>query len=103
MTLEFFTQQLWHAAQDRKACKVKMKGETFTRTIHPYGVCQSTQNKIVIVCWQVAGPSHSGTVPGYRNLILQNCEGVEILDSPFHKQPDFNPSDDSYKDWVFHI
>ena len=103
MTIEFFTQQLWRAAQERKVCKVKMNAETFVRTIHPYGICQSSRNKIVLVCWQVSGVSQSGSIPGYRNLILQNCEGVEILETTFEKQKDFNPEDRIYKDWVFHI
>lgn len=103
MTLEFFTQQLWRASQQRKECKVKLKGEIFPRTIHPYGICQSSRNKIVIVCWQVAGPSKSGDSTGYRNLLLENCEGVEILNSSFHVQPDFNPEEGNYKDWVFHL
>lgn len=44
MTPEFFTQQLWRAAQQRKECKVKLKGEIFPRTIHPYGIGQSSRN-----------------------------------------------------------
>lgn len=103
MTPEFFTQQLWRAAEQRKECKVKLKGEIFPRTIHPYGICQSARNKIVIVCWQVVGPSKSGNATGYRNLLLENCEGVEILNTGFQVQPNFSLDESTYKDWVFHI
>jgi hypothetical protein len=103
MTQEFRARQIWEACQQKKVCKIKFRDEFFVRIVHPYGICQTRQNKIVIVCWQVDGPGKGGNIPSYRNMLLENCEGVEILDETFEVQQNFNPEDSIYKDWVFHI
>ena len=103
MSLEVITQQLFEAAQERKCCRLKFTGEPLERVIHPYGICRTSHNKIVIVCWQILGFSGKRNEPGFKNLILQNCERVEILEERFRVQEKFNPDDALYKEWVFHI
>jgi hypothetical protein len=103
MTQEFITQQLWQAAEQRRVCKIKLRQELFVRIIHPYGICRTKHNKIVIVCWQAEGPSLGESLYGYRNLRLENCQSVELLEKTFRVQPDFNPEDPLYREWVFHI
>lgn len=100
---EAITKQLWEAAQRQKICSLKFSYEPIHRIVHPYGICQTGQNKIVIVCWQEGGYSGNPKLPGYRNLSLLECTTVELLDRHFLKRGDFNPLDDQYADWVFHI
>lgn len=95
--------ELWKASDDKKACRIIMKGEPFPRVIHPYGVCKSSNNKIVLVCRQAAGFTKGGSGAGYRNLILEKIEEVEILSERFSKSSDFDPADSQYKEWVYHI
>lgn len=102
MTFEEITQQLYEASQHKSVCALQFKDEPCARVVHPYGICQSSQNKILIICWQVDGYSFS-PLPGYKSLSLKNCESVEIMDSYFQQQSNFNPKDALYKDWVFHI
>lgn len=80
-----------------------MHGEPLTRMVHPYGICRTSGNKIVLVCWQAMGFTRPGGTAGFRNLILEDCEEVEVLDQTFDKTTDFNPTDVQYKDWVYHI
>ncbi len=101
--LEEITKQFWQASNESKACRINMKGEPLPRTVHPYGICRTTTNRIVLVCWQAMGFTKAGGKAGYRNLILKNCEDVEILDSRFYKRDDFVPADGIYKEWVYHI
>jgi hypothetical protein len=101
--LEEITQQLWFASDKRRACRIQMEGEPLTRTIHPYGICRTTANRIVLVCWQTLGFTKAGGKEGYRNLLLEDCEEVEMLEIHFKKRDDFNPSDGQYKEWVYNI
>ncbi len=71
--------------------------------IHPYGVCKSSANKIILVCKQSVGFTKGGGGAGYRNLLLLNIEEVEILDQGFSISSDFDPDDIQYKEWVYHI
>lgn len=101
--MEEIAKQLWQASEAHKACRITMKGEPLTRLVHPYGICRTSANHIVLVCWQVMGFTKAGGKAGYRNLILENVDLVEILDKKFVVQPDFNPDDSQYKEWVYHL
>lgn len=103
MTLEETVQQLWEASEKRKSCRILMKGEPLTRTIHPYGVARTPKNQIVLVCWQSLGFTKAGAKEGFRNLKLDHITEVEILDQRFNVDKDFNPHDGQYKEWVYHI
>lgn len=84
-------------------CRIRLMGEPITRTIHPYGICRTSANRIVLVCWQSMGFTKAGGREGYRNLILQDIEEVEMLELHFQKRDDFNAEDSQYKEWVYHI
>lgn len=101
--VEEITQQLWAASEKKRICRIHLKGEPLDRVIHPYGICQTSANRIVLVCWQSLGFTNSRGEPGYRNLILEDFEAVEVLESHFQKRDDFNPEDGQYNEWVYHI
>ncbi len=101
--IEEITQLLWEAAEKRRVCRIQLRGEPLTRTVHPYGVCRTSANKIVLVCWQSMGFTRPGGTEGFRNLILDDVELVEMLDSHFTPSESFNPIDVQYKEWVFHV
>lgn len=103
MELEDLTQALWTAAEQRKVCRIHLKGEPLGRTIDPYGICQTLRNQITLVCWQSMGFTKAGAKAGYRNLVLEEIDDVEVLETTFTIRKDFNPQDVQYKDWVFHI
>lgn len=100
---EEITEALWQASEQRRSCRVRLRGEPLTRTIHPYGVCRTARDKIVLVCWQSMGFTAPGRKEGFRNLLLEDFEDVEGLDNGFVKEEGFDPTDPQYKDWVFHI
>jgi WYL domain len=101
--LEDITQQLWQASEARRICRITMKGEPLTRTVHPYGICRTSANRIVLVCWQALGFTKAGGKEGYRNLLLDDIEEVEQLETRFHVDEGFNPNDGQYKEWVYHV
>jgi hypothetical protein len=101
--MEAFTEQLWEASEKKRKCRIRLKGEFLPRVIHPYGICQTPANHIVLVCWQEMGFTRAGATAGYRNLRLADVEEIETLETHFSKRDDFNPLDGQYKDWVFHI
>ena len=101
--MEELIQQLYTASEGRKQCRITLKGEPFPRLIHPYGVCTTSRNKIVLVCQQVAGFTKAGRTAGFRNLDFQRVEEVEVLDNTFQPDASFNPEDTQYKEWVYHI
>jgi len=101
--LEEITQQLWQASEKKRACRIKMKGEPLPRTVHPYGICRTSTNRIVLVCRQTMGFTKAGGKEGYRNLLLSSIEEVEMIEFHFKVPEDFNPDDSQYKEWVYHI
>ena len=70
--------QLYQASNERKQCRITLEGEPFPRVIHPYGVCTTSRNKIVLVCQQVAGFTKSGRTAGFRNLDFKQLKEVEL-------------------------
>jgi len=101
--MEEITALIWEAAEKRQCIRIHLRGEPLPRTVHPYGICRTSANKIVLVCWQSMGFTKPGGVEGFRNLVLEDLEEVEMLDSHFKVSEMFNPKDTQYKEWVFHI
>jgi len=93
----------WKPRKNAKRAGCGWKGESYPRTIHPYGVCQTSRGNMIIVCWQVAGFSGSGQLPAYKSLKIDQCERLEILTQKFIPQSNFNPADPLYKRWMFHV
>jgi hypothetical protein len=101
--LETITKQLWTAATSRHICSLKLAGEEGFRLVHPHGVFMSQHKKLTIACWQRSGFSEKGVAEGYKNLSLEKCENVMVLNKKFTKRRDFNPEDEQYGEWLFHI
>ena len=103
MTLEELAQQVWQAARSYHELRLSLKGEPLPRVVQPYGIAQTSQGKVVLVCWQTKGYTRAGAREGYRNLLLTRIIEVEVLQHHFQRRSDFNPADGQYHDWVFHI
>lgn len=100
---EDITQTLWQASEQRKECRLRLTGEPLTRNVYPYGICRTSRDEIVLVCWQSLGFTRPGRGAGFRNLRLDDIEEVEVLENDFIKDAGFNPKDPQYKEWVYHI
>ncbi|MEJ7643014.1 MAG: hypothetical protein WKF87_00335 [Chryseolinea sp.] len=100
---ETITKVLFEATTRQKICSLSLEDEPEVRIVHPYGVCQTGKNKIMIICWQESGFAGGSKTPGYRNLALMKCTTVELLDMHFLIRGDFNPLHNTYLDWVFHV
>jgi hypothetical protein len=101
--MEEITTLFWESAEKRRCCRIQLHGEPIPRTVHPYGICRTSANKIVLVCWQALGFTKPGGKEGFRNLILEDVTEVEMLETHFKLSEEFNPKDTQYKEWVFHI
>ena len=102
-TIEEATPLLFQASQKKLACRVSLSDEPFPRVVHPHGIARTSRNQIVLVCWQSLGMTKAGRGEGYRNLQLDRIIEIEVLDTHFQKRDDFNPDDNQYAEWVFHI
>jgi|GEM_PF-398829 len=102
-TVEIVTKLLYEATRRRLIVSLRLDNEPDARIVHPYGVCQTNRDKIMVICWQEAGYAGTSRLPGYRNLSLARCSTVELLDRYFLVRSDFNPADSSYQEWVFHV
>lgn len=101
--MEEIAQLLWRAAQQRFVCRVTLEGEPVARVVHPYDICRTARQQIVLVCWQALGFTKAGGREGYRQLQLNRIAIVEVLDTHFTVDPGFHPEDGQYAEWVFHI
>ena len=101
--LEEITQQFYNASQEKRICRIQMRGEPLSRVIHPYGICSTSGDKIVLVCWQSLGFTSATGKPGYRNLVLTDVVSVELTDDHFTVDEGFDPEDKMYCDWVYHV
>jgi len=101
--MEDLSQQLWQASQNKLPCRLLLRGEPLTRTVCPYGICTTSKDQIVLVCWQTIGFTKAGGKEGYRNLVLSDIIEIETLDTQFQIRDDFNATDGQYKDWVYHL
>jgi hypothetical protein len=103
MNIQDYAALFFKASQEYKSCRIQLRSEPLPRTIHPYGICTTLKNQIVLVCWQTTGFTKAGGKEGYRNLQLDKIIQLETLSTSFQKRQDFNPLDGQYKDWVYHI
>ncbi len=101
--MEEIIKLLWSASDQKKSCRIILKKEPFPRVIHPYGVCRTSVNKIVLICKQTGGYTIGGGFEGYKNLVLDRIDIVESLDQFFEIESDFDPNSSQYKEWVYHI
>jgi predicted DNA-binding transcriptional regulator YafY len=103
MTHNEIMQTLREACEEKTVCRIHLKGELDDRIIHPYGVCFSKKDKLLIVAFLASGYSESKNHSGYRNFLFENCERIELLDDTFDVDSDFNPFSDQYSGWLFHV
>lgn len=101
--LEEITHRLYEASQQKRVCRIQLRGEPLSRVVHPYGICRTSGDKIILVCWQSLGFTSANGQPGYRNLSLLDCESVEMLEQHFTVDEGFNPTDKQYCEWVYHV
>ena len=101
--LQSITKQLYTAANGRNICSLKFVDEDGYRRVNPHGIYMSKQKNLIISCWQTSGFSAKGNSEGFKNLPLEKCETVMVLNKKFAKRRDFNPKDEQYGEWLFHI
>ena len=94
---------LYHASQQKLACRIQLVREPFPRIVHPYGIFRTSRNRIMLAAWQERGYTKAGATAGYRNFDIKKLENVEVLNQHFSVQPDFNPHDSQYAEWVYCI
>lgn len=103
MTHEEIMQTLREACEGKVVCRLRLKGEDDDRIIHPYGVCFSKKDKLLLVAVMAKGYAENKNQSGYRNFFFENCEHVELLEDTFHVDTGFNPLSDQYSGWLFHV
>src|SRR3954451_20655882 len=68
-----------------------------TRVVQPHVLYRSATGKLLLDAYQVAGPSASGRLPGWREFDLTELEEFEPLgDETFPLAPGFDPAAAKY-------
>ena len=94
---------LRRACAEQKVCHVKYRDEPSARLIHPMGICLTLNRKLVIVCCQeeVHGMS-TGIALQLRNLPIEDCEHIHIIERKFNVSPEFIEKK-FCNEWLFHV
>jgi hypothetical protein len=71
-------------------------GDGIPRLVEPHAVYHSSTGRVMVDAFQLAGPTHSGSVPGWRQFELERIEDVRVGDTPFMPAPDYHPESDRY-------
>ena len=96
-------QALQSAVNHKAVCQVRLKKESNTRHLHPYGLLVNPSGKHMLICWQDGGHSQSGKLPNFRTLPIEDVSALEITDQNFASSEKFNPAHKMYKGWEFHL
>jgi hypothetical protein len=67
------------------------------RLVHPHAVYRTSNGKLCMEGVQVAGPTRSGMLPGWRELELMRVADVRVLDTEFQIAPDYDPTSPKYR------
>jgi hypothetical protein len=102
-TNEIILNTLKEACKQRNVCSVLMEGEPERRFINPHGLCYTKKGKLILVCIQVKGYTKSNNPSYFRNLDAEKIKVVEVQPKKFTIDPEFNPDNDQYSDWLFHV
>lgn len=62
-----------------------------SRRVEPHALGRLKDGAVVLLAWQVAGGSRSEPPPGWRNFLLTDIEGLELLAETFTPRPDYRP------------
>lgn len=103
MTHDEIIQTLREACEGKNVCRIRFKEEPDDRIIHPYGVCFSKKDNLLIISILAHGYSDRKNQLGYRNFNFEKCEWVELTEDTFEIDPGFNPYSPQYSGWLFHV
>ena len=67
------------------------------RVVHPHAVYRSASGGLFLDGVQVAGPTRSGALPGWREFALMRIVGVHVLEAEFEPAADFNRASERYQ------
>jgi predicted DNA-binding transcriptional regulator YafY len=84
------------AVHDRHVVELVYDGDGTPRLVEPHVVYRSSTGKVMLDAFQLAGPTHSGAVPGWRQFELDRIARVTIVETPFMPAPDYQPDSDRY-------
>lgn len=85
--------ELAAAVRERRVITFWYNGLSRTAEPHTYGLHKSTGHE-VLSCFQTAGFSNSGELPGWRLYLLSEIQSLSITSSIYSRaRPGYNPND----------
>jgi len=82
---------LCNAIKNRQQVSMKYEGQR--RVVDPYLIGITTAGNEALRAYQVEGYSSSGNLPAWRLFNLRSITEVEILDTSFRVNAQYNPND----------
>jgi hypothetical protein len=84
-------QRLIRAVQEHRVVELTYQGHQ--RTVEPHIVGLHEAGEPVLYGYQIGGTSRSGSIPGWRTLIVTEIEDLELTDQRFPgPRGDFDPA-----------
>jgi hypothetical protein len=80
----------------RRVVELVYDGDPIPRLVEPHAVYRASTGKVMLDGFQLAGPTHSGPIPGWRQFEVERIESVVVRDMPFVPAPDYRPESDRY-------
>src|SRR6266566_575790 len=85
------------AVADRRVVELRYQGDAAKRVIQPHIVYRTGTGKECVDGYQLAGPTHSGSLPDWRPFDLTKIQYLEVLHERFSPAPGYNPSSRKYQ------
>lgn len=92
---------LKEAIEHRKTICLIYKGTE--RIVEPYIVGLNKTKKEVLIGYQTGGLSSSGSLPAWRQFILNDIDSIEISTEVFEVHPEYNPNDNQILEFIFRV
>jgi hypothetical protein len=78
------------AIAQKKRIQIHYKGGA--RIVEPHQVAYNERNNLALSAYFVRGYSSSGSGVGWREYLISDIQGVQILEENFSTRPDYNPN-----------
>jgi hypothetical protein len=91
---------LIRAVSNRRVVELGYEADDADRLVHPHILYRTSAGNECVDTYQVAGPTHSGTLPEWRLFDLRKIRRLNVLDEGFSPAPGYDPASRKYRHGV---
>jgi len=91
---------LIRAVLERRVVEFRYDKDNADRFVHPHVLYRTSAGNECVDAYQVAGPTHSGTLPDWRLFDLRKIRRLDVLGEGFSPAPGYDPNSRKYRHGV---